>query len=136
MRFRERMIRFMQGRYGADALSRFLLGVAIALILISMFTKGTVHSILYWASLLLIGYGYFRMLSRDFNRRYQENAFYLKKTEKIRFYLSQQKRMMAQRKTHHIDKCPGCSQKIRVPRGKGRIEISCPKCRTKFIKRS
>ncbi|MCD7981014.1 MAG: zinc-ribbon domain-containing protein [Clostridiales bacterium] len=39
-----------------------------------------------------------------------------------------------QRKIYKFYMCPHCSQKVRVPKGKGRIEITCPKCRTTFIK--
>lgn len=136
MRWKERFIRFMQGRYGADALSRFLLGVTVAIMLISAFTKGPVHSVLYVISLLGLLYCYFRMFSRNHAKRYAENRFFLEKTAGIRKLIAKQKYLMAQRKTHHIYSCPGCRQKIRIPRGRGRIEISCPKCNTKFIKRS
>ena len=136
MRWRERMNRFMQGRYGVDSLSRCMVGIAVACMVITMFTKGTVHSILYVLSLFILGAGYFRMFSRDYARRYEENRLFLEKTAGIRKYLNQQKYLLSQKKTHHIYKCPDCRQKIRIPRGRGRIEITCPKCGAKFIKRS
>jgi uncharacterized paraquat-inducible protein A len=76
------------------------------------------------------------MLSRDIQKRYAENEKYLAATAKFRQRFNREKNMMNQRKTHHIYSCPGCGQKIRIPKGKGKIEIECPKCHTKFIKRS
>ena len=65
-----------------------------------------------------------------------ENQKYLGYTQKIRSRFTREKNMMEQRKTHHIYTCPGCGQKIRIPRGKGqKVEIECPKCHEKFIKR-
>ena len=55
---------------------------------------------------------------------------------RLRAWFSTQKNLLAQRKTHQIYKCPTCRQKIRVPKGKGKIEIRCPKCQTRFIKKS
>ena len=136
MRFRERMTRFMQGRYGTDALSKFLLGVVFGLLILSVFTRGVLHSVLYWMSLAGLVYSYLRMFSRNYNKRYAENQWFLQKSAKFRWWLSNEKKMMTQRKTHHIYRCPSCRQKIRIPRGKGKIEICCPKCRTRFIKRS
>ena len=113
---RERFMRFMQGRYGADHFCRFLSGVTMVLLVISLFSR---HRIWFLAALLVLIYSYFRMFSRNIPKRYAEEQKYL-----------------AQKKTHHIYKCPSCGQKIRVPRGHGRIEIRCPKCSATFIKRS
>ena len=65
-----------------------------------------------------------------------ENQKFLQHTSKIRGFFAKQKYMATQHKTHHIYKCPNCKQKIRVPKGKGKIEIRCPKCQTTFIKKS
>ena len=78
----------------------------------------------------------FRVFSRNISKRYAENQKYLAKTYKLRTYIQQQKNSLAQRKVYHIYKCPGCKQKIRIPKGKGKIEIRCPKCGTTFIKKS
>lgn len=134
---KEKLMRFMQGRYGVDQLSKFLLIVGLAMVLISAFAgehaAGFVFYILGW---VIVIYCYFRIFSRNTSRRYQENQTFLSKTYKIRAFFLNQKNMWKQRKIYHIYKCPGCGQKIRIPRGKGKIEVRCPKCGTTFIKKS
>lgn len=136
---KEKLIRFMQGRYGVDSFSRFLLVLGLAAVLLSsVFSRhhalvGNVFYILGW---IMIIYCYFRMFSRNVTKRYAENQTFLAKTYKIRTFFQRQKSMWKQRKVYHIYKCPNCKQKIRIPRGKGKIEIRCPKCSTTFIKKS
>lgn len=86
--------------------------------------------------LAAIIYTYFRIFSRNIQKRYEENQWFLAKTAKLRLRFQKEKSLMAERKTNHIYTCPGCGQKIRIPKGKGKIEIDCPKCHTKFVKRS
>lgn len=133
---RERFMRFMQGRYGTDQFSQCLLVIALILILLSSFVSETVGGIFYivgWAAAI---YAYFRVFSKNIPKRYAENQAFLTKTSRIRNYFANQKNLAQQRKIYRIYKCPGCKQKIRVPKGKGRIEIRCPKCSTTFIKKS
>lgn len=136
---KEKFAKFMQGRYGVDELSKFTIGAALVSIVLAMFLgikwQG-LGSFLDMLGLVLIIYTYFRILSRNIQKRYEENQKYLDATYKIRVRFSKEKNLMQQRKTNHIYTCPGCGQKIRIPRGKGKIEIDCPKCHTKFIKRS
>ena len=135
---RDKFNRFMQGRYGVDAFARFMMGVALVAIILSIFFRSgsRMGALLDTVGLLVLLYTYYRMLSRDIQKRYQDNEKYLAATAKIRQRFNREKSMMNQRKTHHIYSCPGCGQKIRIPRGKGKIEIECPKCHTKFVKRS
>lgn len=134
---RDKLNKFMQGRYGADQFARFTMGVALVCIVLALFLrKSPMGGLLDTLGLAAIIYTYFRMLSRNIPKRYAENQKYLSMTQKLRTQFSKEKSMMEQRKTHHIYTCPGCGQKIRIPRGKGRIEIECPKCHVKFIKRS
>ncbi|RGS73755.1 hypothetical protein [Dorea formicigenerans] len=133
---KEKLQRFMYGRYGLDSFGKFTIIVSLVLMLLANFVParlGSVLSLLCWALLI---YTYFRMFSRQTYKRACENQTYLAKTAKVRRFFASQKSIMAQRKTHHIYKCPTCKQKIRVPKGKGRIEIRCPKCNTTFIKKS
>lgn len=130
---KEKLIRFMQGRYGADSFCRFLLGAAFLLMLISMFIP---HSPFYLLGLLLLIYCYFRIFSKNISKRYQENMVYLKYHDRFILRFKKSKNEMVQRKTHHIYRCPQCHQKIRVPKGRGRIAICCPKCNKEFIKKS
>lgn len=129
---KEKFYRFMQGRYGNDQLNRFLMIVVIVFMVLSFFVDGP----FYLLSLLGIIYTYFRMFSRNIYKRSAENTAYLKYEYKVKQWWATFKRDMKQRKTHHIYKCPSCKQKIRIPRGKGKIEIRCPKCSHTFIKRS
>ena len=136
---RDKFNKFMQGRYGVDDLSRFTMGVALVLIILAMFanifsrTAGSTLDILGVAAIV---YAYIRIFSRNIQQRYAENQKYLQVTSKFRLRFKKEKNLMKQRKTHHIYSCPGCGPKIRIPRGKGKIEIECPKCHTKFVKRS
>lgn len=135
---KEKFIKFMEGRYGVDGFARFTMRVALVCIVASVFFRNgsTTGAILNTVGLAAIIYTYFRMLSRNIQKRYAENQKYLSMTAKIRQWFRKEKNMMEQRKTHHIYTCPSCGQKIRIPRGKGKIEIDCPKCHTKFIKKS
>lgn len=123
----------MMGRYGTDDLSRHLIGVEFVLLLINNFWK---NSILPFLILVILIYVYYRMFSRDYNKRYAENMKFLSFKNKIIYQFSRQKSEMQQRKIYHIYRCPSCKQKIRVPKGKGNIIVTCPKCRTEFQKKS
>lgn len=131
MKFKERLQRFMYGRYGMDGLGRFILWAAIACMLLSWFIRGF-NAI----ALLLLVWGYFRMFSRNVQKRYQENCIYYRYVNKIKDFFKRQKTYIQQNRTHHIYKCPQCKQKIRIPRGKGRVAIRCKRCGTEFIKNS
>lgn len=114
-------------------MSKCLVGAAFVMIILARIFDSSIFSMLSWAAVI---YAYFRIFSKNIYKRAAENQAFMKKTAGIRSWFYKQKGMMAQRKTHRIFKCPTCKQKIRVPKGKGRIEIRCPKCNTKFIKKS
>ena len=133
---KEKLIRFMQGRYGVDQLSKFLLILGLVVVVISALFNSRVSLILYILGWVLVIYCYFRVFSRNIPKRYAENQAFLEKTYKIRMFFQKQKNIWQQRKTHHIYTCPSCKQKIRIPKGKGKIEVRCPKCGATFIKKS
>ena len=123
----------MQGRYGQDAFTRFLLGAMLACVVLNLLVGSRFLSIMAWTLLI---YAYFRLFSRNHAARYAENQRYLNATAKFRYWFDQQKRLKEERKYHHIYVCPKCRQKIRIPKGKGKIMVRCPKCRHEFQKRS
>lgn len=129
---REKFARFMMGRYGVDQFSKFLTVFTLILLLLGLFT----HPIIYFLGIVAMIYMYFRMFSKNCAKRSAENQWYLKKQYAVKNWFGKQKRMFQLRKTHKIFRCPTCNQKIKVPKGKGKIEIRCTKCSTKFIKRS
>ena len=135
---KEKFMRFMQGRNGVDQFARFTMGVALAAIVLTLFTgtRSGIGAFLDLFGMAAIVYTYFRIFSKNISKRYQENQKYLQMTDKLRTRFQKEKRMMSQRKDYHIYSCPGCGQKIRIPRGGfKKVEIECPKCHTKFIKR-
>lgn len=132
-RLRERMTRFMCGRYGMDQYSRFLSYICLFLLIVTLF----VHNYwIYFLALLGLAYTYFRVFSRNISSRVAENQTYLKYHYKFISKLNITKARLKDKKTHRIFRCPGCSVKIRVPKHKGRISIKCPKCRIEFIKKT
>lgn len=123
----------MSGRYGADQLSKFLLGVCLVCLILNMVTR---QPVVYVLALVILGICYFRMFSRNTYKRSEENRKYLEMTARVRNYFARIRRRIVDSKDYHIYKCPSCKQKIRIPRGKGKICITCPKCRTEFEKKS
>ena len=130
---RERLERFMEGRYGYDQFSRFLSFVSLALLIISMFVK---IPILFYLAVIVIVWTYFRTLSRNVSKRYAENERFLQFFGKITSRFQNRRYYQEQRKIYKYFLCPKCRQKVRVPKGKGKICITCPKCRMEFVRRS
>ncbi len=129
---REKMQRFMWGRYGNDRFNQFLMIAALVLMVIS-FVGGNLFYTLAFAVMI---YAYFRMFSKNTYKRSAENQWYLQKEMKVRGFFNKKKKEFSQRKVYHIYKCPNCKQKIRVPKGRGRIAITCRKCGNEFVRKS
>ena len=136
---RDKFNKFMQGRYGVDDFSRFIMGVALTLIILTMVVtmfNRNVGSILDFLGIAAIVYAYFRIFSRNIQQRYAENQKYLNYRYQMAVKWNRFKKHLAQRKIYRFYKCPQCKQKVRVPKGRGKICITCPKCRTEFVKKS
>lgn len=129
MRFRERLIRFMAGRYGGDRLNNFLLAVIMIIIVINVFVRSIIISIVY---MLLWGWIIFRMMSRNIYKRQDENAKFLKLWNPVKGYFKLMKNKWRDRKTHVYKKCPKCKAVLRLPKQKGNHTVKCPKCGNRF----
>lgn len=134
---KEKIGRFMAGRYGNDKLNQFMMAVFLGCAVLNLFVRNAYASTVLnsWECLLIL-LVYIRMFSRNISKRYVENQKYLALENRLRRFFGQKRYLMQQRKEYHIYKCPGCKQKIRIPRGKGKISIRCPKCGEEFIKNS
>lgn len=131
--FRERMAKFMYGRYGADELSKIYYILAIACLAVHLITK---FMPMYLAGIALLIYGLYRSFSRNTAKMSAQNQKYMTWRYKQIVKYNQAKKQWAQRKEYRFYHCPDCNQKVRVPRGRGKIAITCPKCKTEFIKKS
>lgn len=136
-KLRDKFASFMYGRYGSDQLNIFLLVFMLICAGLNFFIRNPHLSILLssWETLLLVAV-YYRMFSKNISKRYAENQKYLQFQNKIRHFWGKSKYIRQQRKDFHIYSCPSCRQKIRIPKGKGRISIRCPKCGAEFVKKS
>lgn len=133
MSFREKLQRFMYGRYGADGLNQWMTYLVLGLMVLQLFVRWPVLSLL---EMILIGLCIFRMFSKNIAQRSRENQTFYRIKGKIAAWFRREKGIFSQRREFHFYTCPKCKQKIRIPRGKGKICITCPKCRTEFIKKS
>ena len=131
-KMREKIQRFMWGRYGSDRLSQVLMVCALVLMVLSF----PIGNSFYLPALALMGYVYFRMFSRNIAKRSAENQWYLAREMKVRRWFQNRKRDFAGRKEYKIFKCPQCSQKLRIPRGHGKVQIHCRSCGHDFMGRS
>ncbi|WP_294578803.1 hypothetical protein [uncultured Thomasclavelia sp.] len=129
---KERFYTFMQGRYGVDQLNTFLMIICIACFVISLFIQNVVITFLAYASWLVV---IFRMFSKNIFARNRENEKYLNFFKPVsRFF--ELKLMSRQDPMHKYFCCPKCKQRVRVPKGRGKIIITCPSCQNKFEKRT
>ncbi len=114
---------FMSGRYGTDRLNMVILCAGLAASLLSAWVRAFPFNVIFWAlSYGLMIWAICRSLSRNTYKRYQENRKFLLVFDRLKD------------RQHRYFDCPKCHQTVRVPRGKGKISITCPRCREKFVK--
>ena len=117
--------RFMSGRYGTDRLSMVILVAGLIFSILSSFIRVfPVNLILVGVSYGLMIWAICRVMSRNTSKRYQENRKFLQFFDRIK-----------DRQNKYFD-CPKCHQTVRVPRGKGKISITCPRCKEKFVRKT
>lgn len=132
-RMQWKMAAWMQGRYGTDGLSNFLMAVGIVLVLLSVIPGLDVLS---WFALAVLVAALVRSFSKNITARSKENETFERVTEKPRRWLSLRRKMWENRKTTCYFKCKGCGAVLTVPRGKGTLRVVCPKCKTETMKKS
>jgi len=125
--------RFMYGRYGLDQFSRGLVILSLILSIAASFSR--VFLLILIAYIPFV-YAVVRILSKNYPRRNRENQLYCRMMDDIKKKFSSLKLSLVGTKTHKYYKCTRCKQSIRVPRGKGKICITCPKCRNEFVRRT
>lgn len=128
--------RFMSGRYGGDAFSIFLSLAALVVVVLGLFVPGLFGMLLGWLGWAALIYSYYRIFSRNIPKRAAENRWFLAQRYAVQQRFASARTRFAQRKVYRYFRCPRCRQQLRVPRGRGRISITCPKCGTSFIKKS
>ena len=116
---------FMAGRYGTDRLNMAILCAGLACSLLSVISPfASLNMILFLLSYGLMILAIFRSLSRNTYKRYRENRKFLQIFGRLKD------------REHRYFDCPKCRQSVRVPRGKGKIAITCPRCKEKFIRKT
>ena len=124
-KIKQKLRQFMVGRYGTDKLNMVILTAGVIISIVAMFMPLPLTKLLLtMLSYVLMFWAIFRCFSRNTYKRYQENRKYLMWLDKIKD------------RQHKYFSCPRCRQPVRVPRGKGKIAIKCPKCGEKFIKKT
>lgn len=128
-----KMQQWMAGRYGYDELSRTMSIAAMIGLILSCFQK---FRLLYIPALVLWVLTLVRCYSRNIEKRRSERAAYLRFTGRIRSRCNISKKAWQERKTHRYYHCKQCGTVLRVPKGKGKIKITCPSCHRETIRRT
>ena len=123
-KFRNWLRRVLAGRYGHDKLNAAILWSGVIVAVLAMFIPSAIGLLLSLVAYTLMGIALFRAFSRSTYKRYRENRKFLMLVDRLKD------------RNHRYFECPRCRQPVRVPRGKGKIAISCPKCKEKFIKKT
>jgi DNA-directed RNA polymerase subunit RPC12/RpoP len=123
----------MQGRYGVDELSKMMVYASFVVMLVGSFAKNPYINL---AGFMIIIYSYSRIFSKNQRLRSAQNLKYMQLRDSFLRKISNQIQIMKLSKTYRVYSCPGCKQLVRVPKGKGKVEVKCPKCGTRFSKNS
>ena len=127
---------YNNGRNGFDSLSRFLtivgLIILVASIVLRIFHLGIFGLVLSIIAIILFIYAYSRALSRNIFARHTENQAYLNLISGMKRNWNNRKDIHNDKKINKVVKCPNCGQKIRIPKGKGLLQVKCPNCRIEF----
>lgn len=123
----------MQGRYGFDDLSHKMMLVSLGCFLLFVITRIT---ILLSIAIVAVAIIYIRCFSKNINARENELNVYYNIIGKTKGKINLLKIMWRDKKTYRYFKCKNCKSVLRVPRGKGKIEITCSKCKSKMVKKS
>ena len=126
--------RFMQGRNGYDQLNYALLALYIlmALVIRSFIKENILYSALEVLVIILI---FYRAFSRKIYKRQKENLAFMNLTRPIRSGFKVIKLNIKEKQYKHMQ-CPRCHRTLRVPRGRGKIEVTCPHCKIEFTRKS
>ena len=122
---------FMIGRYGNDELNRALSVAALIGLVLSLFLR-----IFYWIALALMIWSLCRTLSRNIPARLREREVYLRLRDNVRTKCRLYKRMWKERRTHRYFRCKHCKAVIRIPKGRGEVDVGCPRCHTHTRRKS
>ena len=124
-KFRAGVQKFMSGRYGTDKLNTWILVGGVILCIVGLFMPiAMVRLALILSAYGLMGWSLFRTFSRNTYKRYRENRRFLLLLDRFKD------------REHRYFDCPKCRQSVRVPRKKGKIAITCPKCKEKFVRKT
>lgn len=131
-KFSYKLAQFMYGRYLNDSLNTFMLVTVLIIQVINFFLRNSIVLAIEWILLIIVVW---RMFSKQIYQRRKENETFLKLVKPFTRYI----KLIKARSTDKNNKyylCPNCKQMVRVPKGRGKIKITCPKCTTKFIKKT
>ena len=131
-RLRNRLYRFMYGRYGYDDLNGTMFWASLLIELVGIFTQNT---FCFLASVVLLTLVMIRGLSKNRVKRSAENRKFRSLTEVPRRLLKALA-MARKDKSHRYFICPRCHQICRVPKGRGEVTVHCPKCGMDFTRRA
>ena len=137
MKFRSFLGRMMAGRLGTDPFNRFLSLFTIVMLLVSMLLRESALGSLAWAlGIVSMAFMLFRSFSRNLEKRYRENQAFERISRKLTASIRGYRSRFRQRKDYRFFRCPSCRTWLRVPRGKGTVNITCRQCGQRFMKKT
>lgn len=131
--WQRKVAEWLRGRQGPDDLAVFCVNLAMVIVLVNVFAHVGALS---FVALALLAYGIFRIQSKNLGARARENEAFLNALGPVRPWVQNPRAAYGELRAYKHVRCSSCKQKVRVPRGKGKLRVTCPKCRTKFEVRS